>query len=61
MSYYIGREQEKSEFRDILAKKTSSLITCQGRRRIGKSRFIRECAIEADAFLEFSGLPPGPA
>lgn len=60
MSTFIGREQEKGEFRTILAKKTSSLVTCQGRRRIGKSRFIRECAAEADTFFEFSGLPPRP-
>ncbi len=58
MSTYFGREQEKREFQAILAKKTSSLVTCQGRRRIGKSRFIRECAGEADSFFEFSGLPP---
>ena len=58
MSTYFGREQEKREFQAILAKKTSSLVTCQGRRRIGKSRFIRECAAEADSFFEFSGLPP---
>ncbi len=60
MSKFIGREQEKSEFHAILAKKTSSLVTCQGRRRIGKSRFIRECAKEANIFFEFSGLPPRP-
>lgn len=60
MSNYIGREEEKREFQAILAKKSSSLVTCQGRRRIGKSRFIRECAKEADIFLEFSGLPPRP-
>lgn len=60
MSTFVGREQEKAEFRDILAKRTSSLVTCQGRRRIGKSRFIRECAEDADVFIEFSGLPPRP-
>lgn len=60
MSTFIGREQERNEFRAILAKKTSSLVTCQGRRRIGKSRFIRECAKKADGFFEFSGLPPRP-
>ena len=60
MSNFVGREMEKAEFRELLAKKTSSLVTCQGRRRIGKSRFIRECAQEANAFFEFSGLPPRP-
>ncbi|MDP1562374.1 MAG: DUF234 domain-containing protein [Pirellulaceae bacterium] len=60
MSTYYGRQQEQSEFHGVMAKKTSSLVTCQGRRRIGKSRFIRECAKGADVFLEFSGLPPRP-
>jgi uncharacterized protein len=60
MSTFVGREQELAEFQAILGKKTSSLVTCQGRRRIGKSRFIRECAKSAQTFLEFSGLPPRP-
>lgn len=60
MSSFIGREQEKGEFHEILGRKTSSLVTCQGRRRIGKSRFVRECAKQADIFFEFSGLPPRP-
>jgi len=55
---YIGRREEREEFRRLLQKKTASLLTCQGRRRIGKSRFITECAQEADHFLSFMGLPP---
>jgi len=58
MPGYIGRAQEREEFRRILAKKKASLVTCQGRRRIGKSRFIAECAVEADHYLSFSGLAP---
>ncbi len=58
MSGYIGRAHEREEFRRILAKKKASLVTCQGRRRIGKSRFIAECATEADHHLSFSGLAP---
>jgi AAA+ ATPase superfamily predicted ATPase len=60
MNMFVGREQEQAEFRELLAKKNSSLVTCHGRRRIGKSRFIRECAKKANAFFEFSGLPPRP-
>jgi len=60
MTDFIGRAQERAEFSELLARRTSSLVTCQGRRRIGKSRFIRECASEADSFFEFSGLPPRP-
>ncbi len=58
MDGYIGRSEERQEFRRLLQKKTASLVTCQGRRRIGKSRFITECAQEADHFLSFMGLPP---
>jgi hypothetical protein len=55
---YIGRSEEREEFRRLLQKKIASLVTCQGRRRIGKSRFLAECAQEADHFLSFMGLPP---
>ena len=55
---YIGRAEEREEFQRLLQKKTASLVTCQGRRRIGKSRFLTECAQEADHFLSFMGLPP---
>ena len=60
MNTFIGREREQAEFRELLAKKNSSLVTCHGRRRIGKSRFIQQCAKQANAFFEFSGLPPRP-
>lgn len=55
---FIGRAQERAEFRTLLERKSASLVTCQGRRRIGKSRFVAECAREADRFLSFSGLAP---
>jgi len=55
---YIGRHSERVEFRALFKRKTATLITCQGRRRIGKSRFITECAADADHFLSFSGLAP---
>jgi hypothetical protein len=44
----------------LLRKKTASLAVCEGRRRIGKSTLIRECAKEAQHFLVFEGLPPRP-
>lgn len=55
---YIGREQEHAEFRQLLKKKTASLVTCQGRRRIGKSTFIRKCSEETDHFICIDGLAP---
>jgi uncharacterized protein len=58
MDGYIGRSEERQEFRRLLERRIAALVTCQGRRRIGKSRFIHECAAEADHFLSFMGLPP---
>lgn len=55
---YIGRHAERGEFRALFKRKTATLVTCQGRRRIGKSRFIAECAADAHHFLSFSGLAP---
>ena len=55
---FIGRRAELEVFAQLLRKPTASLVTCQGRRRVGKSRFIEECARGADHFLSFSGLPP---
>jgi AAA+ ATPase superfamily predicted ATPase len=55
---YIGRQDEREQFRALFKRKTATLVTCQGRRRIGKSRFIAECAVDADHFLSFSGLAP---
>ncbi len=58
MDGFIGRSAERQEFADLFQRKKASLVTCQGRRRIGKSRFIEECARSATGFLSFSGLPP---
>ena len=58
MDEFIGRTAERQEFADLFQRKSASLVTCQGRRRIGKSRFIEECAGAAAGLLSFSGLPP---
>ncbi len=58
MDEFIGRNQERREFAELLTRKKASLVTCQGRRRIGKSRFIEHCAKSAEHYLSFSGLPP---
>jgi uncharacterized protein len=58
MHPFVGRERELAEFRQLLRKKSASLVTCHGRRRVGKSRFVAECAKRADHFLSFVGLPP---
>jgi len=60
MALFVGRETERTEFQQLFRKKTASLVVCEGRRRIGKSTFVRECARDADHFLSFEGLPPRP-
>jgi uncharacterized protein len=60
MALFVGREKEQEEFRQLLRKQTASLVVCEGRRRIGKSTLVRECARDADHFLCFEGLPPRP-
>ena len=60
MALFVGREIERAEFQQLFRKKTASLAICEGRRRIGKSTFVRECARDADHFLSFEGLPPRP-
>jgi AAA+ ATPase superfamily predicted ATPase len=55
---YVGRESEHAEFRQLLKKRKASLVTCQGRRRIGKSTFIRKCSEEMDHFISIDGLAP---
>ncbi len=56
-NFFIGRTQELAALNQLLDKKTASLVTLQGRRRIGKSRLIKEFA-RKHLFLNFSGLPP---
>lgn len=60
MALFVGREKEREEFQQLFRKKTASLVVCEGRRRIGKSTLVRECARDADHFLSFEGLPPRP-
>ena len=57
-SDYVGRAAERRDFVALLRKKQAQLITCQGRRRVGKSRFISECARKTGHFLSLTGLAP---
>ena len=41
---FVGREKELASLRLLLDKRTSSLVACRGRRRIGKSTLIEEFA-----------------
>jgi len=57
---FFGREEQLSDLAALLRKKTPSLITCRGRRRIGKSTLIREFAKQAARLIAIEGLPPRP-
>jgi AAA+ ATPase superfamily predicted ATPase len=57
---FIGRNEQLNDLAALLRKNTPSLVTCRGRRRIGKSTLIREFAKKADRFLGIEGLPPRP-
>ena len=58
---FIGRETELQDLMSLWRKRTSSIIACRGRRRIGKSTLFREFARRsADVYMEFEGLAPNP-
>jgi AAA+ ATPase superfamily predicted ATPase len=58
-SIFVGRAHELKLLQDLLQKKAASLVVLQGRRRIGKSRLVKEFA-KSYRFLQFSGIPPVP-
>ena len=56
---FIGRETQLNELEDLWGRDTGVLVTCRGRRRIGKSTLIEEFAARtADVFISIEGLPP---
>ena len=56
---FIGRKEELRALSQLWEKRTSSLVTCRGRRRIGKSTLIEEFARRtADRFINIVGIPP---
>lgn len=55
--FFVGRQYELKKLRGLFEKKASSLVVIQGRRRIGKSRLIREFS-KNYRNLTFIGLPP---
>jgi hypothetical protein len=59
MKTFVGRHREISQLTDLTRKSTASLITIQGRRRIGKSTLVRHfCTLQKMPCFEFQGLPP---
>ncbi len=55
---FIGRKKELADLDRFTQKSTSSLIVIRGRRRIGKSRLVKEFAKSFDTFYTFSGVAP---
>ena len=60
MQDFIGRGDMLKRLEALWKKRTPSLITCRGRRRIGKSTLIEEFARRtADNFISIDGQAPG--
>ena len=56
---FVGRTEQLGQLMALWNKATSSLVTCQGRRRIGKSRLMDEFAARSGCFyLKLAGLAP---
>lgn len=60
MHLFHGRNDEIQEFRQLIHPQRAALATCQGRHRIGKSTFVRECGQFVDHYYSIAGLPPQP-
>jgi AAA+ ATPase superfamily predicted ATPase len=56
---FIGRKKALESLELLLKKKSASLIVIRGRRRIGKSRLIKEFVSDKKNWI-FSGIPPVP-
>ncbi len=56
---FFGRNQELDRLASLWRKKVASLVTCRGRRRIGKSTLIEEFAKRTGArFIKIEGKRP---
>ena len=56
---FVGREEELNALEALWGRDLGVLVTCRGRRRIGKSTLIEEFAARtADHFIAIEGLPP---
>ncbi|MEI8321445.1 MAG: ATP-binding protein [Alphaproteobacteria bacterium] len=58
MAKFIGRKRELEILQGLLLKQTASLVVIKGRRRIGKSRLIKEFGENNKPYYIFSGIPP---
>lgn len=61
MARFVGRTEYLDDLESLWRKRTSSLVACRGRRRIGKSTLFREFARRsAEVYIEIEGLAPVP-
>ena len=56
---FIGRRKEIESLELLLKKMSASLVVIRGRRRVGKSRLIKEFVSDKKSWI-FTGLPPVP-
>ena len=58
---FVGREEQLEQLKALWRKPVASLVTCRGRRRIGKSTLIEEFAKRNRArFIKLEGIEPQP-
>ena len=58
---FVGREEQLEQLKALWRKPVASLVTCRGRRRIGKSTLIEEFARRNRVrFLKLEGVEPQP-
>ena len=56
---FFGREYELRRLKELLDKPTASLVTCRGRRRIGKSTLFEHFAtLNGCRFIKLEGVAP---
>ena len=56
---FYGREDILEDMMSLWGKRVSSLVTCRGRRRIGKSTLVAEFARKSSArFIRIEGIKP---
>lgn len=56
---FFGREELIERLESLFRKRTSSFVTCRGRRRVGKSTLIEKFAERAGArFIKIEGIKP---
>jgi hypothetical protein len=61
MFMFVGREEQLEQLKALWRKPVASLVTCRGRRRIGKSTLIEEFARRNRVrFIKLEGVEPQP-